>query len=115
MVLSCGSDHRWPTDVYHLDEFLIASRWFPGSCLLEGVEVDANQIDPSIAEIGQGVHVIVRVPSDEYPPVDSGVEGFDPAIENLRVTCDLGYVGDFDSSIPQLRGRPPCGDYLPIH
>lgn len=80
--------------------------------LLEGVQVACDEVDGADAMRCDVSHVrgIRRV--CEEPPVDLGMQGFDPPAEDFGEASVVSHVDHLHSSIAQHLGRPPCRQNL---
>ena len=92
MVLGGGPHHGGATDVDVFNRRLPAHRRI-GHGLPKGVEVDHDHID-WIDALGHQIGLVARIgPLGQDPPVDAGVQRFDPAAQDLGgagVFCHLG-------------------------
>ena len=102
MVLGRRADHRGTADVDVLDG---AGEVAPaGHRLLEGVEVDVDEVDPANPVLGHGGGVGRGVAHAQEAAVHHRVQGLDPAVHHLR---KAGQVRDV------LHGQPCSGDARP--
>src|SRR5215211_584800 len=81
-VLRSGPQHRWAADVYLLDNFLLGST--AGDGLLEGVEVDADEVYRADVLLDELLYVVGVSEVGEDAAVDPGVQRLDPPAEHLR-------------------------------
>ena len=82
MVLGRGAQERGPPDVDFLDR-LVPLDVEPANCLLEGVEVDADEVDRLDAVRGEVGDILRNVATGEDAAVDSGVQRDDTVSEHL--------------------------------
>ncbi len=102
VVLRRGADHRRPADVDVLDRDLVGD-FVPGDSLLEGVEVDADEVDRLDPLALQRRHVLgVAAPRQERR-VQPRVQGLHPAAEDLLLAGELGDVGHLEAGLAQRR------------
>ncbi len=83
MVLGRGPQQSRPADIDILNGFLQAGL-LPGNGFLEGVEVDADDLDRNDAVFLQFLVMACLVQPGQDSAVDLGVEGFHPAAQDLR-------------------------------
>ncbi len=108
-VLRRGPDHGGASDV-DLFAGLVEGRLGLGHRLLEGVEVDADEVDGR-DPVGLHLRLMAGILFlSEDAPVDLGVEGLHPSAEDLREVRDAGDVGDRDPGRSKGRGRSPGGE-----
>ena len=90
-VLGRGPQHRGPADVYLFDGLLLGGA--AGDGLLEGIEVDADQVYRAYILLDELLYVVGVSEVGEDAAVDLGVERLDPPAEYLR---RARYLGDGD-------------------
>ena len=111
VVLGGGADHRRPADVDVLDRVVVLD-FVAGDRLLEGVEVDADQVDRLDPLALERRHVLgVGAPRQERG-VQARVEGLDPAAEDLLLAGELGDVVHLQAGLAQRRRRAAGGEQL---
>jgi hypothetical protein len=81
-VLGRRAKHRGASDVDHLDRVLL-TRVLPPGDLVEGIEVDADEVDRLDVMLGQRLHVVLLVAPRQDARVHAGVKGLHPAAEQL--------------------------------
>ena len=91
-VLGSAANHGRAADVDVLDGILQGDALLRNG-LLEGIEVHADQFDGLNAVLLQGFHVGGNVPAGQDAAVHLGMQGFHPAVANLRKT---GHFTDAD-------------------
>jgi hypothetical protein len=103
MVLGCPADQAGAADVDVLDRLLEADAGLR-DCGLEGVKVHDNQVD-GVDPLGfEGEEVARHVATGQDAAVELGVEGLEPAAEDLGLA---GVARDFRDLKPGLdQGRP---------
>ncbi len=111
VVLGRSADHRRPADVDVLDRDLRVDL-VPGDGLLEGVEVDADQVDRLDPLALQHRHVLGAVPSRQQRRVQPRVQGLHPAAEDLLLAGELGDVGHLQPGLTQGAGGAAGGEDL---
>ncbi len=91
-VVLCGAaDHGGAADVDVLDDLVVGRA--AGDGLLEGVEVDAHQIDRLAADLAELGAVRVGV-AHEDAAVHPRVQGLDAPIHDLRRAGEVRHVDD---------------------
>ena len=103
VVLGGGADHRRPADVDVLDRVVVLDL-VSGDRLLEGVEVDADQIDRRDPLALQGRHVLGVPALRQQRRVQPRVQRLHPAAEDLLLAGELGDVGHLDPRLAQGGG-----------
>ena len=111
MVLGRGADHRRPADVDVLDRDL-GLDLVAGDGLLEGVEVDADQVDRLDPLALQRRHVLGVVAPRQQRRVQPRVQRLDPAAEDLLLAGELGDVGHLEPGLAQRRRGAAGGEDL---
>lgn len=107
MVLRGGANHRGPPDIDILDHF-IAFRTF-GHGLLEGIEIDDDEIDRTNGVIGHRLRMFRIVTNGQQPTMDHRVQRLDPAIHHFGKTGEIRHVFHGKPGIPQRLGRAAGG------
>ncbi len=97
-ALGRGPQQRRAADVDHLDGFLLADVP-PRGHALEGIEVDADEVERGYLVLPQLVEVRLQPAASEDPRVDPRVERLHPAAQELG---DLGQLLDRDDVDPVL-------------
>ena len=95
--------------------FSTATSWLDvvaGDRLLEGVEVDADQVDRLDPLALQGRHVLGVVAPRQQRRVQARVQGLHPAAEDLLLAGELGDVGDLEAGLAQRRRGAAGGEDL---
>jgi hypothetical protein len=103
VVLRRGADHRRPADVDVLDRGLLVDV-IAGDGLLEGVEVDRDQVDRLDPLGGQRVHMGGVVAPRQERRVEARVQRLHPPVEDLLLAGELGDVGDLEPGVAERRG-----------
>ncbi len=65
----------------------------PGNGLLKGIEIDHHKIDQPDAIVLQLLQMLCRS-SGQNTPMNPGMKGLDPPIQNLRKSRDLGNIAN---------------------
>ena len=111
MVLGGGADHRRAADVDVLDRHL-RRHVAGGDGLLEGVEVDADEVDRLDALALQRRHVLgVQAPRQQCR-VQPRVQSLHAAVEDLFLAGELGDVGHLEPGFAQGAGGAAGGEDL---
>ncbi len=111
MVLRRRTHHARPADVDVLDR-LFEGHIRPGDRPLEGIEVDADQVDRLDAVLLHRPDVIRIVAQREQSAVDPGMQRLDPPVHHLSKPRHLGHVRHRQPAIAQESGGPPRADQL---
>ena len=115
MVLGGRADHGGPADVYHLDEFVDRCGRIARGHRFEGVEIDADEVYREVAQLAEGRHVVLALTSCENASVHSRVQRLHSSVEDFRMPCGLGNLGDFEARLPE-RTRGSAGrEEFPTH
>src|SRR5919107_1239526 len=112
-VLRGGPQHRWSSDVYLLDSLLFGSA--AGDGLLEGIEVDADEVYRPDILLDELLYVIGVSQVGEDAAVDLGVQRLDPPAEYLGRARHLGDGNNLDSGFRERLCGPPGRDDLEPH
>src|SRR5215213_3385171 len=112
-VLRRGPQHRGSADVYLLDNFLLGST--AGDGLLEGVEVDADEVYRADVLLDELLYVVGVSEVGEDAAVDPGVQRLDPPAEHLRRAGHLGDGDDLDAGLRERLRGPSGRDDLEAH
>ena len=112
-VLGRGTQHRRTSDVYLLDGLLL--RGVSGDGLLEGVEVDADQVYRADVLLDELLYVVGVFEIGEDAAVHFGVQRLDPAAEYLRRARHLGDGDDLYPGLRERSGGAAGGDDLEPH
>ena len=110
-VFSCAAEHGRAADIDVFDE-LGGGDAGAGGGLLEGVEVDDDEVDGLDVVLGDGGHVAGVGADVEERGVDAGVEGFDAAVEHFRKAGEVGDVADGKAGSAEGGGGAAGGDEL---
>ena len=111
VVLGRGADHRRAADVDVLDRDLVVDV-VAGDRLLEGVEVDADQVDRLDPLALQRRHVLGVAAARQQRRVQARVQRLDPAVEDLLLAGELGDVGHLQARLAQGAGGAAGGEDL---
>ncbi len=111
VVLGGGADHRRAADVDVLDRDL-GLDLVPGYGLLEGIEVDADQVDRLDRLAFERSHVLRVLAPRQQRRVQARVQRLHPAAEDLLLAGELGYVGHLEPGLAQGRGGAAGGEDL---
>src|SRR4051812_1388207 len=112
-VLGRGPQHGRSPDVYLLDGLPLWDATCEG--LLEGVEVDADQVYGADILFHELLHVVGVSQVGEDAAVYLGVQRLDTAAENLGRAGHLGDGNDIDAGLRERPGGASCGDDLEPH
>jgi hypothetical protein len=82
VVLGRGADHRRAADVDVLDHLGVVNA-AAGCGALEGIEVDAHQIDEFDLVLGGLAQMLGVVAQREQASVELGMQGLDPPVHDL--------------------------------
>jgi hypothetical protein len=110
-VLRSRPQERRPADVDHLDRVLLADVPARGHAL-EGVEVDADEIEGADLVLAQLVQVGLERPARKDAGVNARVEGLDPPAEQLGEVGQLLDRDDVDAELGHVSGGSPARDDL---
>jgi len=110
-VLGGGADHGWAADIDVFDEMAEGDIGLRCS-LFEGVEVDDDHVDGHDAVLGDGGFVLGFASDVEQAAVNSGVEGFDAAVEHFGEAGEVADVFDFEAGVAEGAGGAAGGDEL---
>ena len=108
MILRGGANHRRATNIDVFDHF-IAFRAF-GHGLLEGIEIDDDEIDRADGVIGHCLRMFRIVTHGQQPAMDHRVQRLDPAIHHFGKTGEVRHVLHRKPGIAQRLGRAAGGD-----
>ena len=111
VVLRRGADHRRPADVDVLDRHVVRD-FVAGDGLLEGVEVDADDVDRLDPLALQRRHVLGVAAPRQQRRVQPRVQRLHPAAEDLFLAGELGDVGDLEPRLAQRRRGAAGGEDL---
>ena len=103
MVLGGRPDHRRAADVDGLDAGV--ERGTDAHRLLEGIEIDHDQVDARDVMRLHGRTMAGVVPAGENPAVDGRVQSLHAAVHDLGKAGVVRDIGDGDAGLPQ----DPCG------
>ena len=109
VVLGCSTNHGRAADIDVLDGVFQGAVWV-GDGLLEGVEVDRDQVDAADAVLVH--HAVVGTATTENAAVNLRVQGLHAAVHHFR---KAGVVGDFhhlDVGLAQQLGGAAGGQDL---
>ena len=112
IILGCGPEHRRPA---YIDVFDRIAKGAVGSFdgCLEGVQVHDNQV------YGRDVQLfhdgVIKSGAAEQAAVDLRVQGFYPAVHDLRKPGVVGYVRDLDVIGPEQAERAAGGEHGDAH
>ncbi len=109
VVLGRTAEHGGAADVDVLNGFLKGAV-AAGDGFLEGVQVDADQVDHVDAVLLGLGEVVVLVAAAQQAAVDLRVQGLDPALHHLGEARVLAHIRDGEPVLPQELGRPPGGE-----
>ncbi len=112
VVLRRRAEHRWPADVDVLHRIVEGDARL-GHRLLEGIEVDRDEVDRLDAVPRDGGAMLGEVAPREDAAVHRGVQRLHPAVEHLGEGGDLLDADDGNAGLPECRGRAAGGDDLP--
>ena len=111
VVLGRGPDHRRAADVDVLDRDVVLDL-VVGDRVLEGVEVDADEVD-RLDPLGlERRHVLGVAAAGEERRVQPRVQRLDPAAEDLLLAGELGDVGHLEPRLAQGGGGPAGAEQL---
>ena len=108
-ILRCGTEHRRPADVDHLDRVLLLHA-VPGDDLRERIEGDDDEVERADVVLVERREVVRMVAPREDRGVDARVQRLHAPAEELR---DLRQVLDprhLEAVLGQVVGRPAAGD-----
>ena len=112
VVLGGRTQQRGPADVDVLDGFG-ESRTGSGDRGLEGIEVHDHQIDGWEALLTRAAaRSAGNVAASQDAGVDLGMEGLDPAAQDLGLAGEVGHFRDLDAGVQQGSPRAAAGQQL---
>ena len=108
-VLGGAAQHRRPTDIDHLDRFLLPDA--EAACdFAEWIEVHADEVEGPDALVFERCDVVGVVAARKYRGVDVGVERLDPPAEHRR--CARQFLDSLDLEphlvLEEVCGAPAC-------
>jgi len=105
MILGRSTQHGWPADIDIFNgcpEIAVRFR----DCLLEGIEVHANQVDGRDVVIGH--HLLVSTAPTENSTMDLRMQGLDASVHHLRETGVITNFDDRNAMLDQQSCRTAC-------
>ena len=112
VVLTGGPEHGGPAHVDVLDGVLEGDVRI-GDGGLKGIEIDRHQPERDDPVLRHDGAVLRQIGPAQEPPVDQGVEGLHPAVQDLGEAGDLVHIGDSHPGLPQRPRGAAGGDDLP--
>ena len=101
MILSCGANHGWATDIDIFNGIFKTTIWFSYG-VFKGIKVHHHHIDR--VDI-MGLHRILVLPTTgQNATVHFRVQGLDPAVHDFRVASVCRHFGDYQASVLQKLG-----------
>ena len=110
MVLGRRADHRRAADVDVLDDGFTGGTGGPG--LLEGVEIDDEEVDLGNAMLLHRLPVRRIAANAEEAAMDAGMQRLHPPVHDLRKAGEVGNVTDREPGFRQGLRRPAGRDQL---
>jgi hypothetical protein len=111
-VLRRAAQHRRAPDVDHLDSLLLADTVLPRH-LLEGVEVDADEVEEVDAVLVERGQVGVDLAAGEDPGMDRRVQRLHAAAEHLGELGDALDARHVEAELLDVGGGAAARDELP--